>query len=539
MSQSLEQIPETPLAPHEFRRRGALVGVAVAAALLAACASLPDPGGRAPSQALANTADTRLGRALAPGQAQHPGDSVFYPLPSGPDAFVARLALARGAERSLDLQYYIFDPDLTGKTLLAAVIAAADRGVRVRLLLDDLHLSGQDRALAAIDAHPNIEVRLFNPFARRNARWLEFATDFRRLDRRMHNKSMTADNQLTVVGGRNIGDGYFSADTATDFSDLDVLAGGPVVRQVSAVFDDYWNGPASYPVPSLIPEPADAQAEVQALRQYLDEQAVQAQGGEYAKELLASGMAQALEGGKLPAYWGRGTVLADEAIKVTLAPQDDASHAIPKLARLLDSAQRDLALVSPYFVPDRNALEWLAGMARRGVRVRILTNSFAATDVSAVHAGYAPTRRALLAAGIELYELKPSAYAELAREGHRSLISKSRASLHAKSYMVDGHLLFVGSLNLDPRSARLNTEMGVVLDSAALCAQLGTGLDDKLLDVAYKVMLEPGPAGAEPELVWVTREDGLLRTYDSEPGMSALQHVGQSLLRLLPLQDEL
>lgn len=171
--------------------------------------------------------------------------------------------------------------------------------------------------------------------------------------------------------------------------------------------------------------------------------------------------------------------------------------------------------------------------------MRILTNSFAATDVSAVHAGYAPTRRALLAAGIELYELKPSAYAELAREGHRRLISKSRASLHAKSYMVDGHLLFVGSLNLDPRSARLNTEMGVVLDSAALCAQLGTGLDDKLLDVAYKVMLEPGPAGAEPELVWVTREDGLLRTYDSEPGMSALQHVGQSLLRLLPLQDEL
>ncbi|NUA29341.1 phospholipase D family protein [Cupriavidus basilensis] len=428
MSHSPEVIPETPIAPREFRRCGALVGVA--AALLAACASLPDPGGRAPSQALANTADTRLGRALAPGQAQHPGESVFYPLPSGPDAFVARLALARGAERSLDLQYYIFDADLTGKTILAAVIAAADRGVRVRLLLDDLHLSGQDRALAAIDAHPNIEVRLFNPFASRNARWLEFAADFRRLDRRMHNKSMTADNQLTVVGGRNIGDGYFSADTATDFSDLDVLAGGPVVRQVSAVFDDYWNGPASYPVATLLPEPADAQADVQALRQYLDEQAVQARGGEYAKDLLAS--------------------------------------------------------------------------------------------------------------GIELYELKPSAYAELAREGHRSLVSKSRASLHAKSYMVDGHLLFVGSLNLDPRSARLNTEMGVVLDSAALCAQLGTGLDDKLLDVADKVMLEPGPAaGAEPEQVWVTREDGLLRTYDSEPGMSALQHAGQSLLRLLPLQDAL
>ncbi|KDP83785.1 cardiolipin synthase [Cupriavidus sp. SK-3] len=545
MSHCLEEIHEAQVVAagkaqgRWLRRFGPFAGSAMAAALLTACASLPEPASRTPSQALADTAGTRLGRALAPGQAQHPGQSVFYPLSSGPDALVARLALARGAERSLDLQYYIFDGDLTGKTLLAAVVAAADRGVRVRLLLDDLHLSGQDRELAAIDAHPNIEVRLFNPFANRSARWLEFATDFRRLDRRMHNKSMTADNQLTVVGGRNIGDPYFSASTATDFSDFDVLAGGPVVPQVSAVFDDYWNGAASYPVASLMPAPADAQAEVQALRTYLDEHAAEARGSDYARELLDSGMAQALEGGKVPAYWGQGSVIADQAVKVTLPPEDNSSHAIPKLVHLLDSAQRELALVSPYFVPNATAVDWLAGMARRGVRVGILTNSFAATDVSAVHAGYAPTRKALLAAGIQLYELKPSAYAEMAHEGHRSLISKSRASLHAKSYMVDRHLLFVGSLNLDPRSARLNTEMGVVVDNAALCTQLGAALDERLLDVAYKVMLEPDPAGGEPKLVWVTRDNGLLRTYDSEPDMSVFQHFGQGLLRLLPLQEEL
>lgn len=518
---------------------GTRVGMAMMLALLTACASLPQPPGGTPSHALTDTASTRLGQALAPGQAQHPGESVFYPLSSGPDALVARLALARGAERSLDLQYYIFDADLTGKTLLGAVVAAADRGVRVRLLLDDLHLSGQDRALAAIDAHPNIEVRLFNPFANRGARWLDFATSFRRLDRRMHNKSMTADNQLSVVGGRNIGDPYFSADAASDFTDFDVLAGGPVVQQVSAVFDDYWNGAASYPAAALLPAPDDAQAEVEALRKYLDREAEQARGGEYAQELFTSGIVRALEAGKLPAYWGRGTVIADQAVKVTLPPEDDSTHAIPKLARLLGSAQQELSLVSPYFVPDRKSVEWLAALAQRGVHVRILTNSYAATDVSAVHAGYAPTRQALLEAGVELYELKPSAYAEMARTGHRSLISKSRASLHAKSYMVDRHLLFVGSLNLDPRSARLNTEMGVVLDSAALCATLSTGLDDKLLDVAYKVMLEADPASGQQQMVWVTREDGLLRTYRSEPDMGFFQHLGQGLLRLLPLHEEL
>ncbi|WP_420997812.1 phospholipase D family protein [Cupriavidus sp. 30B13] len=520
-------------------RLAARAAAALALVLLAACASLPQPPGGTPSQALADTAGTRLGQVLAPGQSRHPGESVFYPLSSGPDALVARLALARGAERSLDLQYYIFDADLTGKSLLGAVVAAADRGVRVRVLLDDLHLSGQDRALAAIDAHPNIEVRLFNPFANRGARWFDFATSFRRLDRRMHNKSMTADNQLAVVGGRNIGDAYFSADTASDFTDFDVLAGGPVVRQVSAVFDDYWNSASSYPAAGLLPAPDDAPAEVDMLRRYLARQAAQARGGEYAQELLASGMVSALESGRLPAYWGRAEVIADQAAKVTLPPEDDASHAIPQLARLLGSAQSELSLVSPYFVPDRKSIDWLAGIARRGVHVRILTNSFAATDVSAVHAGYAPARQALLAAGIELYELKPSAYAEMARGGHRSLVSKSRASLHAKSYMVDRRLLFVGSLNLDPRSARLNTEMGVVLDSAALCAALGAGLDDKLLDVAYKVMLETDPAGGQPRMVWITREDGLLKTYRSEPDMSFLQHVGQGLLRLLPLEAEL
>ncbi len=317
----------------------------------------------------------------------------------------------------------------------------------------------------------------------------------------MHNKSMTADNQITIVGGRNIGDAYFSADKASDFTDLDLLLAGPVVPEVSAVFDDYWNGAAAYPVSALVKPPDDAAAQLQAVREYLDRHVAEARGGEYSQTLLASGLAKALESGKLTAYWGHATVIADKAAKVTLPPEDDSSHAIPKLAKLLGSAQQELALVSPYFVPDRKSAAWLAQMTKRGVTVRILTNSYAATDVSAVHAGYSPWRKELLEAGVELYELKPSAYAEMAREGkhaHRSMISKSRASLHAKSYMVDRHLLFVGSLNLDPRSARLNTEMGVVVDSAPLCAALGKDLDQALLDVAYKVMLAPDAGAVRP-----------------------------------------
>lgn len=505
---------------------------------LSGCATLPRPPGGTPSQALpaTDTAATRLGRAIVPKLAAHPDQSAFYPLAEGPDALLVRLALARAAERSLDVQYYIFDADTTGKALVHELVAAADRGVRVRLLLDDLHVGGQDELLAVVDSHPDIEVRLFNPLANRGARWLDFMTDFRRVNRRMHNKSMTADNQLTVVGGRNIGDVYFSADPASDFTDLDVLAGGPVVQQVSAVFDAYWNSEAAYPVTTLARMPPDAATRLDAIRQSLEADAMQARATPYGQALMSSGMAQALAAGTLPEYWGRGSVIADDPRKVLQDPDDRAGHAMPELAQVLGSAQRELALVSPYFVPTDDAMDWLRNITARGVQVRILTNAYTATDVRAVHAGYAPRREALLKAGIELYELKPSAYAEMARHGRRTAISRSRASLHAKTYMVDQHLLFIGSLNLDPRSSLINTEMGVVLDNADLCRKLA--INDAILDFAYKVMLEPDQQG-RVRMVWVTRESGLLKTYTEEPGMGFWQRTGQAMLRLLPIEGEL
>ncbi|WP_454763847.1 phospholipase D family protein [Cupriavidus campinensis] len=517
-------------------------GVAAASLLGAGCASLPPRPAQPTTVALADTADTALGRALALRLAQHPGESVFYPLTAGADAFALRVALARTAQRSLDIQYYIFDADDTGLTLLAEIMAAADRGVRVRLLLDDLHTSGQDKALAAIDAHPNVEVRLFNPFANRGVRLFEFITDFRRVDRRMHNKSMTADNQLTVVGGRNVGDAYFAATTDLDFSDLDLLAAGPVVPQVSAVFDDYWNAEAAWPLVSVArPLAADETAALQQqVRQHLDDRRTALRATPYGKALLESGVLRAMQQEALPAFWGRATVIADRAAKVTLPPHDDSTHAIPELINVLNSAQHDLTLISPYFVPGDPGMAWLSGLQKRGVQVHLLTNSFGATDVRAVHAGYAPRREALLKDGVLLYELKPSAYAEMVKEKKRhGPGGSSRASLHAKSYMVDRRLLFIGSLNLDPRSARLNTEMGIVVDSAPLCAMLGKGLDDALLDAAYQVVWLPDPRTGQEGLAWITREDGVLRTYYSEPDMSGWNRFGQGVLRLLPVESEL
>jgi putative cardiolipin synthase len=435
-------------------------------------------------------------------------------------------------------QYYIFHADQTGLALLAEMLAAADRGVRVRLLLDDIHTKGQDDALAAVDAHPNAEVRLFNPFANRSARWIDLASDFGRVNRRMHNKSMTADNQATIVGGRNIGDEYFQANEHLNFSDLDLLAFGPIVPQVSAVFDQYWNSEEVYPLTAMRRGKALSEADIRKLRDELSRRTEALRGTAYAAGLSETGLAQTIAAGRIPLYWGKATVIADEPTKVRKPPGDSSTHAIPKLADYLSQAKQELLLVSPYFVPGKNGAKFLTGIASRGVRVTILTNSFAATDVAVVHAGYSPYRMQLLQAGIELYELKPTAQtAQARRKGHTG---SSGASLHAKTYMVDRRELFVGSLNLDPRSARLNTEMGIVVESAELCAELRSRLDEGLLDGAYRVELIRGEGPNAPDrLVWITRESGQEKRYDREPGMGMLQGIGQGIMRILPVEAQL
>ena len=501
----------------------------VALALVFGCASLPSMPPRSASTAstaIQDTAGTRLGTAIVPLAAAHPGLSGFVPLAAGRDAFAARALLAQRAERSLDLQYYIWRDDLTGMLLLDALREAAARGVRVRLLLDDNNTAGLDPVLAALDRDPNIEIRLFNPFASRDWRSLGYLTDFRRLNRRMHNKSFTADNQVTIVGGRNIGDEYFDAAGDLLFVDVDVMAIGPVVQAVSHDFDRYWNSASAYPVASLVPA-GEAQAPGTLARRVADlRKAPAAQG--YIDALRTLPFVEQLVQRRLPLEWAPARLVSDDPAKVLGNGQPEARVAV-KLRDLLGQPQRQVDLVSPYFVPGKDTTRMLGDLARRGVKVRILTNSLEATDVAAVHAGYAKWRRELLEAGVQLFELRRVAANDAPRE-RLGPLGSSGSSLHAKTFGVDGGRVFVGSFNLDPRSIELNTEMGFVIDSAALAGELDARLSQAMPGSAYEVKLEPGG-----KLVWLERTGQGVRRHETEPGTSAWKRASVRVLSWLPI----
>ena len=483
---------------------------------LGACASLPSAK-RSPSYALADTTGTRLGRALAPALAAHPGLSGIHPLGDGRDAFAARVLLARAAERTLDVQYYIFRGDTTGKLLCEALWQAAERGVRVRVLLDDANTGGEDEAIAALDAHPNIEVRLFNPYANRGFRLGEMAMDFSRVNRRMHNKSFTADNQAAIVGGRNVGDEYYEAEAPVAFADLDALAVGAVVPAVSAEFDAYWNSASAYDAASLIRAAApDAAARVHETWAALESDP---RAARYVEVLRTTTLVRELIAGQLPFEWALARLVADDPAKVLFPPERHELHMLPRLVAALGEPAHEVDLVSPYFVPAKEGTAALVELAKRGVKVRVLTNSVAATDVSPVHAGYAKYRKDLLRGGVRLYELKPTADTR-ARGG------SSDAALHAKTFSIDRSRVFVGSFNFDPRSARLNTEMGVVVDSPRLGAALSESLDRDLPRNAYEVRL------VDDDLVWL---EGDAR-YGSEPGAGFFKRMWIGFLSILPIE---
>lgn len=362
--------------------------------------------GRTPSVSLQDTAQTRLGRVIVPLAKAHPGMSGVVPLLDGRDAFAARVRLADAAERSLDVQYYIWHKDLSGTLLLDALRRAAERGVRVRLLLDDNNTVGMDATLAALDAQPNIEVRLFNPFVVRRWRPLGYVFDFTRLNRRMHNKSFTADSQATVIGGRNVGDEYFEvAGQDLLFVDLDVLAIGPVVKDVSHDFDRYWASGSSYPASRVLPrvEPVVVAELAAAVLKLEREPAALA----YLDAIASSRFVGRLLANELAFEWAKVTMVSDDPAK-GLGQAADDELMWSRLKQVMKKPVNSLELVSAYFVPGAEGVDFLSGLARSGVKVTVLTNSLAATDVAAVHAGYAKRRKPLLEAGVALYEMKRS-----------------------------------------------------------------------------------------------------------------------------------
>lgn len=498
----------------------------VVALLLAGCAPFPAPEGRTISSVRRDTADTRLGRAVAPRVAVHPRESGVFALRDGHDAFAARALLAEAAERTLDVQYYIWHDDLSGTLLFGALLRAAERGVRVRLLLDDNNTAGLDPLLVALDRHANIEVRLFNPFPKRRWRWLGYLTDFPRLNRRMHNKSFTADNQVTIVGGRNVGDEYFGAGQELLFVDLDVMAMGPVVDAVSNDFDRYWASASAWPVDRVVGDvdaPDAAELAAHATRAELDPAA-----SGYVRAVARRPFVRELLDGTLELEWAPAHLVSDDPAKGLGLAEDDAMMP-SRLSELLGSPQAELELVSPYFVPAMTGTDALTRIAGQEVRVRVLTNSLAATDVVAVHGGYARRRKALLEAGVELFEMKGGVAPDPVRD--HGFAGSSSSSLHAKTFSVDRARIFVGSFNFDPRSARLNTEMGVIVDSPVLADRIADVFDRQVALHAYEVQLDE--AG---ELRWIERVDDRRIVHDDEPYASLARRVGAWLVSLLPIE---
>jgi putative cardiolipin synthase len=495
------------------------------------CSPLPTLQGRSESRALDNTQETRLGRAAAQQQQAHAGETGVLALPKGREAFATRMLLAAAAERSLDVQYYIWHPDLTGSLLMEALHLAADRGVRVRLLLDDDNTQGLDPMLAAVDSHANIEVRLFNPFMQRDWRWLGYLSDFSRLNRRMHNKSFTADNQAAILGGRNIGDGYFDVNQEVSFIDLDVLAVGKVVPQVSADFDRYWASASAYPVASLLPATSpQALAELaQRVAQVRSSPAVEP----YLSALARSDFVRRLVAGELALEWADVQLVSDDPAK-GLGQIGPKSQFPIRLIEKLGKPVQELLLVSPYFVPTASGTQALTELSASGVAVSVLTNSLAATDVLAVHAGYAKRRHALRAGGVKLFEFKPErGEAVRSRPSDRGLAGSSGASLDAKTFAVDRRRIFVGSFNLDPRSAALNTESGLVIDSPTLAAGVADAFENRLASQSY--MLRLNEAG---QIEWQDRAfpTAPAQLHHTEPQTPPWKRAMVRLLSWLPIE---
>ena len=481
---------------------------------LGACGGLPTDGARTVSTAMTDNGRTALAKAVRPRVVAHVGQSGLHPLADGREALAARLGMVDAAQRSLDVQYFIWNKDMTGKVLLEHLLRAADRGVRVRLLLDDLGTAPSDAVLLAIDSHPNIEVRMFNPVVLRSPRLLGILADLGRLNRRMHNKSLTADGQVAIVGGRNIGDEYFGAHEAMNYADFDVVVIGPVVKEVSNEFDLYWNNQSSIPMAALARQNTTPE-QFAAKRAALTEYHTTAERSAYAATLRDSEFARQLKSRNVSYFWGRATIVDDHPDKVTTSTANIETHLAPQLRDVVGKTKRELFLVSPYFVPGKRGVDLLAS-----------------TDGVMVHSKYQLYRKALLEAGVELYEIKPTAGALNGRRAgsFHGPAGSGSASLHAKTFAFDRRIGFIGSYNLDPRSSKLNTEMGVLFNCPALAKRLPETTERDLDRNAYHVELDGN------RLTWVTREGDNYVRYNSEPQASLWNRVQAQVLSWLPIE---
>jgi putative cardiolipin synthase len=518
-------------------RRGCRLAIVLIAVACAACSSLRKDFVRQPSQALPPAYDTPSARYVQREVEQHGDLSGFRLLTRSTNALMSRIALIDQAQHSIDLQYYIFHNDDTGRLVAQRLLAAADRGVRVRLLLDDIGVE-EEHVFDALDAAPNLQVRLFNPFRTSHpslpSRLAQFVIEGQRLNRRMHNKSFIVDNVVAIVGGRNIGDAYFDASRETNFSDLDVIAIGKVVRQASQAFDEYWNSDAAYPVKAFRDRHVTAE-KLTALRAQLKAHARAFAETDYAQAIL----------GELPNgptadrrgqwFWGAGELVADQPEKIEVDHDVPSFRIGPQVKAIMDAAQQQLLLISPYFIPGDSGVEYLGGIARRGVDVEALTNSLAATDEPATYAAYSRYRRALLAGGVKLFELRPAGGPQPATSYGQS----SGICLHAKAVVADRRYVFIGSMNMDERSKLLNTEMGVIVDSPPLAAAVADFFASATAPAsAFALRLSGSAEDRRRKVQWISTDaDGKEVVSDTPPGATAGRRVEATFMRMLPIES--
>jgi putative cardiolipin synthase len=502
--------------------------IIVTSTLLSGCVffPLPDLDDRAPSHAFPISPETDLGR-LSVSLAIHGDDKTgLIPLRNGSDAIDARLYLASKAQRSIDVQYYIWNDDTSGHLLLKALYDAARRGVRVRLLLDDNGIFGLDPMLASLNALPNFEVRIFNPSRIRSPKLAGYIIDLLRMNRRMHNKSFIVDGTAAIIGGRNIGDEYFQVGDEVDFfQDLDVLAIGKVVPDTSRHFDLYWNSPSAYTI-GLMVKPQD-----HALDGFLDEaqDAKDTPDGQSLNEKVVTetniltDVATRLE-------WVRVTLVNDDPAKALGKARTDQLM-VNRLGPVFGDIDENFDIITAYFVPGDDGVKYFGDLAQHGVNVRVLTNALKSTDVAMVHAGYAKYRRRLLKAGVELYEYKPTEGARSRAKG-MTLMGSSGTSLHAKTFSIDKSRLFIGSFNFDPRSAYLNCEMGFLIESPRMAKLVSDNFDTTIPLASYQPVLTP-----KDKIIWrEAHEDKSVTTYDKEPNSTVLDRALVTIFGWLPVE---
>jgi len=480
-----------------------------------------------------DVSNTNLVAAISEQNDIHPELSGYHPIVTGANAFASRSILTDMATRNIDVQYYIWHDDQAGQLLLKDLWEAAERGVIVRLLLDDFNNDAKfDQHLLRFSSHPNIAVRIINPLMHRKFQAMNFVTGLPRINRRMHNKSMTFDKQITVIGGRNIGNEYLSNDQNSQFADLDVLLIGKVVADIDNSFMSYWSAPISFDIETLVTLDKGTTSNFLIGLDKLDEDEKSNSRSSlaiYKTAIEDSSIDVDLVNKRVPFRWTDMQFLSDDVGKLTKTVPTD-SNLVHQLRTLLGSPSKKLTIISSYFVPTKDGVDTLVQLAESGIDIKILTNSFDATDVTAVHSGYSKWRPHLLGAGVKIYELKSTASEEKRENKLWKARSQSSTSLHAKTFAVDDHQVFIGSYNVDPRSANINTEMGVIINDDELASQLHEALSDDLLSQAYEVKLIDNN-----QLQWHTIEDGKKVVYNSEPRVGFSDHVWLTIMSWLPI----